>query len=95
MRCSTSRAAWPSRDRNGIDDKVGWTVGAGLEYAVSPAWSVKGEYLYVDLGSETFNTNLAAGGFPLASFTHTVKLTESIGRFGLNYKWGSPLVARY
>ena len=23
------------------------------------------------------------------------KLTESIGRFGLNYKWGSPLVARY
>jgi hypothetical protein len=38
---------------------------------------------------------LAAGGFPLASFTHSVKLTESIGRLGLNYKWGSPVVARY
>jgi len=75
--------------------KAGWTVGAGIEYAVTPAWSVKGEYLYVDLGSESFNTNLAAGGFPLATFSHDVKLTESIGRFGLNYKWGSPVVARY
>jgi outer membrane immunogenic protein len=75
--------------------KAGWTVGAGIEYAVTPAWSVKGEYLYVDLGSESFNTNLAAGGFPLATFSHDVRLTESIGRFGLNYKWGSPVVARY
>ena len=75
--------------------KVGWAVGAGIEYAVTRAWSVKGEYLYVDLGSESFNTNLAAGGFPLATFSHDVKLTESIGRFGLNYKWGSPVVARY
>jgi hypothetical protein len=38
---------------------------------------------------------LAAGGFPLASYTHSVKLIENIGRLGLNYKWGSPLVAQY
>ena len=75
--------------------RVGWAVGGGIEYAVSPAWRVKGEYLYVDLGSESFADNLAAGGFPLASFTHSVKLTESIGRLGLNYKWGGPVVARY
>ena len=31
--------------------QVGWTVGTGGEYALSNNWSVKIEYLYVDLGS--------------------------------------------
>jgi len=30
---------------------VGWTAGAGLEYAVSQRLSIKAEYLYVSLGS--------------------------------------------
>lgn len=30
--------------------KVGWTVGAGLEWALTGAWSVDAEYLYYDLG---------------------------------------------
>jgi outer membrane immunogenic protein len=75
--------------------KAGWTVGAGIEYAIDSAWSVKGEYLYVDLGSESFADNLGAAGFPTAAFTHSVKLTENIGRFGINYKWGGPIVAKY
>ena len=75
----------PNEPTEGPDNWSGFYVGV----------SAKGEYLYVDLGSETFNTNLAAGGFPLASFTHTVRLIESIGRLGLNYKGGSPVVARY
>lgn len=33
--------------------KTGWTAGGGIEYALSNRWSVKGEYLYYDLGSET------------------------------------------
>lgn len=33
--------------------KAGWTLGAGLEYALNARWSVRLEYLYVDLGSET------------------------------------------
>ena len=36
--------------------KVGWTVGAGVEHAISPAWSVKLEYDYVGLGGETVAT---------------------------------------
>lgn len=31
--------------------RVGWTVGGGVEYALNRNWSVKGEYLYVDLGT--------------------------------------------
>lgn len=30
---------------------VGWTVGGGMEYALSKAWSLKAEYLYAELGT--------------------------------------------
>ena len=30
---------------------TGWTAGAGFEWAFAPNWSMKVEYLYVDLGS--------------------------------------------
>jgi outer membrane immunogenic protein len=30
---------------------VGWTAGGGFEYALGRNWSVKVEYLYVNLGS--------------------------------------------
>ena len=33
---------------------VGWTVGAGTEWAFAPSWSVKFEYLYADLGNKSF-----------------------------------------
>jgi outer membrane immunogenic protein len=28
--------------------KTGWTAGGGLEWAFSPKWSAKAEYLYMD-----------------------------------------------
>ena len=34
------------------DVRLGWTAGAGLEYAFNQDWSAKIEYLYVDLGSD-------------------------------------------
>ena len=30
--------------------RVGWTLGGGVEYAVNPHWSVRGEYRYTDFG---------------------------------------------
>jgi outer membrane immunogenic protein len=75
--------------------KAGWTVGGGAEYAINSSWSVKAEYLYLDLGSASFADSLAAGGFPAATFTHSVNLTEHIGRVGFNYRWGGPVVAKY
>jgi len=35
------------------DIRTGWTVGAGLEYALSYGWSVRSEYLYVTFPSYT------------------------------------------
>ncbi len=58
------------------DTKLGWTVGGGAEYAFTPNWTVKAEYLYVDLGK----LDCAACG-------SNVKFNENIVRAGLNYKF--------
>jgi outer membrane immunogenic protein len=58
------------------DTKIGWTLGGGAEYAVTPNWSVKAEYLYVDLGKIDC---AACGG--------EVKFNENIVRGGINYKF--------
>lgn len=80
--------------------RTGWTAGAGTEYALMNGWSVKAEYLYVDLGRQsTTSTNLAAFvpaiPFPSNVYTHSVDLRTNIVRVGLNYKFGGPVVARY
>jgi len=70
---------------------TGWTAGAGVEYALTQNWSIKTEYLYVDLGKKT---NLIVPGLSVG-----VKNTEHIVRAGLNYRfnWGAPaaVVAKY
>jgi len=53
-------------------DKVGWALGAGIEYAFAYAWSAKFEYLYVDLGKTEFGGGL------------TTRFNENILRLGLN-----------
>jgi len=35
----------------GTHTEVGWTAGAGIEGFIAPNWSVKLEYLYIDLGN--------------------------------------------
>jgi outer membrane immunogenic protein len=68
----------------------GWTIGGGLEYALTNHWTVRTEYLYADLGKTTFTQS---------GFNVGVKTTENIVRAGLSYKFGGPeapaLVAKY
>ncbi|HWY52728.1 MAG TPA: outer membrane protein [Chthoniobacterales bacterium] len=44
------------------ETNVGWTGGGGLEFAITHRWTIKAEYLYVDLGDES-TTVLAPPGF--------------------------------
>lgn len=78
---------------------TGWTAGAGLEWAVTNNVTIRGEYLYVNLTSDSFTTpsNNATCGVPNAcSFTLSPSnLGLNIVRAGINYKWGGPIVARY
>jgi len=63
--------------------RVGWTVGAGVETAFANNWSVKLEYLYVDLGTRAINTFDVDG----APFHVEYKARNNIVRAGLNYKF--------
>jgi outer membrane immunogenic protein len=54
----------------------GWTTGVGLEIGLTHNWSLKAEYLYIDLGSD----NYALTGTGLG-------LTSNLGRIGLNYRF--------
>jgi outer membrane immunogenic protein len=63
--------------------RTGWTVGGGVEWMFVPRWSVKAEYLYVDLGS--FSTTSVLSTDPRGTIVHDHHLTENIARVGLNY----------
>lgn len=58
---------------------TGWTAGAGAELALSRNWSVKAEYLYVDLG--TFDCT--GCGVPAPS----VGFTTNVVRGGVNFRF--------
>ena len=62
---------------------VGWTVGAGLEWAMMQNVSFRAEYLYVDLGSRDQNFNEPPGGWPRIQSPNSV--TANIVRLGVNY----------
>jgi outer membrane immunogenic protein len=62
--------------------EIGWTVGAGLEYAMWSNWSVKLEYLYVDLGK--FDCGSACSG---VAGTDNVSFNANVVRAGLNYRF--------
>ena len=59
--------------------KLGWALGGGLEYGLTPKWSIKGEYLYMDFGKIT-STNASAEQFTHRNQVHTAKV-------GLNYRF--------
>lgn len=76
------------------DTRFGWTVGAGVQYAIDNNWSARLEYRYTDAFG-TSKTSLAPAvptGFARAS------LSDHSVRVGLSYRFGAParpIVARY
>ena len=79
---------------------TGWTAGGGIEWSPTgfPAWSVKVEYLYVDLG----NTNISGvsvGGNPVYGATYSSPTRFHTVRAGLNWHFNpfapAPIVAKY
>ena len=62
--------------------KVGWTIGGGVEYGLNAKWTVRAEYLYVDLGSQSLTLASTAPGF---GFTASTRYQENIVRGAVNY----------
>ena len=72
----------------GGDTRTGWMAGAGIEYGITPNWSAKIEYNYMDFGSEQIDfrdplTNLLIVSMDIDQQVHVVKA-------GINYRftWG-------
>jgi outer membrane immunogenic protein len=65
-----------------IPPQLGWTVGAGVEYAFTEAISAKVDYLFVNLGTAACPTAIGCG-IPSASFS----LSENLVRAGVNYRF--------
>ena len=61
--------------------QLGWTAGAGIEYAIRSNWSVKVEYLYADLGKFDCGTSCSA------VVPDNVTYTTNIVRAGVNYRF--------
>jgi outer membrane immunogenic protein len=74
------------------ETKVGWTAGGGIEWAFTGNWTLKGEYLYYDLGS--ISHTMIDVRFP-AIFNASAEVRGNIVRAGLNYRFGGPVVAKY
>jgi outer membrane autotransporter protein len=86
-------AAWMSADytftvNSGLggtatmsSSRPGWNVGTGLEYMLTPRWSAKLEYDYLDFGSNTvgFATPFGTG------LTFRTRVNEV--KVGVNYHW--------
>jgi outer membrane immunogenic protein len=72
--------------------RVGWTIGAGAESVISGPWTAKVEYLYVDLGTVGNTFTGVGANTTLTSNSH---VTDNIGRVGINYRFGGPVVAKY
>ena len=74
----------PARDIGGgwaVDAAIrsGWTVGAGVEFPMTPVVSAKFEYLYVDFGKLGFTNN--------GAISDELSFSEHILRSGLNFKF--------
>jgi outer membrane immunogenic protein len=73
--------------------RFGWTVGGGIEYAVTNEWSIFAEYRYSEYGPFSHNSVVAFPGF-----TYTHHPEENLAQAGFSYKFdmfGPPVVAKY
>ncbi len=71
-------------DETGFGDEthLGWTIGAGVEHALTNQWSIKAEYMFADFGSETYG-NIDGDmdePFEFDNQLHTLKV-------GINYQF--------
>jgi outer membrane immunogenic protein len=69
--------------------KTGWTIGGGLETALSGHWLARGEYRYADFGTRSFTIARSSDEPELNPTVNTfdVKLRTHTLTFGLAYQF--------
>ena len=72
------------------EDRLGWTVGAGLEWAFAPRWSVFGEYDHYGFNSGGTTVTTANSVAATVDTLSSGKQRIDAVRFGVNYKFLGP-----
>jgi outer membrane immunogenic protein len=65
------------------DRRLGWTVGGGIEFGITPNWSAKIEYNYLNFGAEQY-TFIAPG----AALTSSSEIQMHLVKGGISYRFG-------
>lgn len=88
-RCA-NQAGVTTNGFTGSNNRVGWTLGYGVEFALGNNWSAKAEYDYIDFGRKT--TLMSDGTTSISAHP-----TQSQVKIGVNYRFvpGSTVVAKY
>ncbi|QOF71834.1 porin family protein [Aminobacter sp. SR38] len=63
---------------------VGWTIGAGAEYAVTDNIRIRGAYLFTDYGSDSFDSHRPSGDF---YDTYEIDLKTHAASLGVSFNW--------
>jgi outer membrane immunogenic protein len=75
----------------GDDTRWGGTIGAGLEYAFAPNWSVGVEYDHLFMQDKTYTFTAPGGLFGTDRIRQDVDLVTA----RLNYRFGGPAISKY
>ena len=78
----------------------GGTVGAGLEFGFAPNWSLGVEYDHMFMGDRTIgfsSTGIVPPVGPAGTLVGTDRIHQDVDLITarVNYRWGSPVVAKY
>jgi outer membrane immunogenic protein len=81
---------------------VGWTVGGGVEFALTFNWSLKFEYDYINFGTNGVHLlcggTMAQCGFNGPFFNYDVAQRVQVFMIGVNYRFNmgpTVVAARY
>lgn len=84
---------WCDFNGSSSNTLTGWTVGGGVEWKVSPSWSIKVEYLHFDFtnfGVTCCNDFFAQQGLGVNNFNMKQDLVVDSVKLGFNYFWNAP-----
>ena len=85
-------------DEQDSKTRTGWTVGGGVDYAITPNWSIGVEYRYSDFGRTTDYPAVFVGTVPTDGnvfFTHHLTQNQVQARFSYLFSTPAPVIAKY
>jgi outer membrane immunogenic protein len=74
--------------------RTGWMVGGGLEFALGANWSAKAEYNFMDFGNKSVLLSPVAPTV-FVPLPFDIDQQIHVAKFGINYRFGGPVAARY